>query len=566
MIRPARTPVLLYLLTQTALPAISASRAPVRGAHAMVVTTEPRASQVGVDIMRSGGNAVDAAVAVGFALAVTHPAAGNLGGGGFMMIRIAQTGEVAVVDYRETAPAAASRAMYQDENGNVIKDASTVGYRASGVPGTVAGLVLALQKFGTLSLARVMEPAIALARDGVHLSFYESESLRQSRRLLDRFPESRRVYLRDGNPYSEGDLFVQPDLAKTLGLIARNGEKEFYQGSIARIIAEDMSAHGGLVNFDDLRTYRPVLRKPLEGTYRSYRIISMPSPSSGGTVLLEMLNVLEGYPLSRYGAGSSRSLHLMAETMKRAFADRAEFLGDGDFVKRPTAGLISKRYAAQLRSTIDPYIAADASSIGHGNPAGYESEQTTHFSIVDKDGNAVANTYTLNGGFGSGVTIPGTGILMNNEMDDFASKPGVPNSYGLIQGEANAIAPGKRPLSAMTPTFVLRDDRLFMVVGSPGGPTIINTVLQTIVNVIDFGMTIQEAVDAPRIHHQWMPDRLLMERTGFADDVVQALRARGQRVEIRGTIGDCQSILIDPGTGVRLGAADPREDGKAIGY
>ncbi len=565
MVKLARLLGVLFILVG-AIPASPASKAPVRGAHAMVVTTEPHASQVGVDVLQMGGNAVDAAVAVGFALAVTHPAAGNLGGGGFMMIRLAKTGESIAVDYRETAPGGASRTMYQDESGNVIKDASTIGYRASGVPGTVAGLALALQRYGTMSLAQVMAPAITLASKGVLLSFYESESLRGDQRLLERFPETKRIFLRDGNPYSEGDLFVQPDLAGTLELIARKGPQEFYEGDVAHLIARDMAANGGLISLEDLKRYRAVVRKPLEGVYRGYRVVSMPSPSSGGTILIEMLNILEGYPLSRYGAGSSRTLHLLAETMKRAFADRAEFLGDGDFSRLPTLGLISKSYAEQIRATIDPYLATDAEKIVHGNPGAFESAQTTHFSIVDKDGNAVANTYTLNGGYGSGVTIRGAGFLMNNEMDDFAAKPGVPNAYGLIQGEANSIAPGKRPLSAMTPTFVLRDGKLFMVLGSPGGPTIINTVFQTIVNVIDFGMTIQEAVDAPRIHHQWMPDRLLMERTGFADDVVQALRARGHKVTVRGTIGDCQAIVIDPQTGVRLGAADPRLDGKAIGY
>jgi gamma-glutamyltranspeptidase/glutathione hydrolase len=567
MIRPAhRLLVILFFVLGAEGPATAASRAPVRGAAGMVVATEPRASQVGVDILKGGGNAVDAAVAVGFALAVTHPAAGNLGGGGFMLIRLATTGESVAVDYRETAPRGASHDMYQDAEGNIIKDASTVGYRASGVPGTVAGLALALKKYGTMTLGQVIAPALALARNGVRLSYFESESLRHNSEFLGRFPETRRIFLRDGNPYTQGELFVQPDLARTLELLARDGEQVFYEGSVAQLIAKDMAAHGGLITLDDLKGYRPVLRAPLEGTYRGYKIISMPSPSSGGTVLIEMLNILEGYPLSKYGAGSSRTLHLLAETMKRAFADRAGFLGDGDFVKLPTSGLVSKRYAATIRATIDPYLATESVRISHGNPATFESEQTTHFSIVDREGNAVSNTYTLNGGYGSGVTIPGAGFLMNNEMDDFASKPGVPNSYGLIQAEANAIAPGKRPLSAMTPTIVLRDGKLFMVLGSPGGPTIINTVLETLINVIDFGMTIQEAVDAPRIHHQWMPDKLVMERIGFANDVVQALQGRGHKIEARDSIGDCQAILIDPQTGIRLGAADPRGDGQACGY
>ncbi len=547
-------------------PLLPASRAPVRAAHGMVVSTESRASETGVEILKNGGNAVDAAVAVGFALAVTHPAAGNLGGGGFMLIRLAGSGEVVAIDYREMAPAAAHESMYQNADGEVTENASTVGYRASGVPGTVAGLTLALERYGTLPLSRVMAPAIRLAREGVELSYSESESLKSSSRLLGRFPESNRIYLRNGDPYKEGERFVQPDLARSLELISRNGAREFYEGSIASQIAKDMAANGGTITLGDLKAYKAIVRRPIEGEYRGYKVYSMPPPSSGGIALVEMLNILEGYPLAQYGPGSSRTLHLVAEAMKRAFADRAEYLGDADFVRVPASGLISKDYGRERRSTIDPFIASHASTLGHGNPAAFESAQTTHFSVVDEKGTAVANTYTLNGGYGSGVTIPGTGILMNNEMDDFSAKPGIPNAYGLIHGKANAIEPRKRPLSAMTPTIVVKEGNLFLVLGSPGGPTIINTVLQTLLNVVDFGMSIQEAVDAPRIHHQWMPDRLVLERIGFPDDVVQALRSRGHAVEVRGLIGDCQAIMIDPKTGTRLGASDPRMDGKAAGY
>jgi gamma-glutamyltranspeptidase / glutathione hydrolase len=554
------------LLLLFPLPGSAASRAPVRAAHGMVVATESRATEAGLEILKKGGNAVDAAVAVGFALAVTHPSAGNIGGGGFMLIRLAEEGDVRVVDYREMAPAAATETMYQNAAGEVAGGDSTVGYRASGVPGTVAGLALALKKYGTMPLSEVIAPAIRLAREGVELSYFESQSLKTSGRLLERFPESKRIYLRDGNPYEWGERFVQSDLAQTLELVAKDGAREFYEGTVARLIAKDMAANGGTITLEDLKNYKVIERRPIEGEYRGYKIYSMPPPSSGGIARVEMLNMLEPYPLARYGAGSSRTLHLVAEVMKRAFADRAEFLGDADFVRVPTRGLTSRSYAQERRSTIDPFIASDAASLGHGNPAPFESEQTTHFSVVDVSGNAVANTYTLNGGFGSGVTIPGTGILLNNEMDDFSSKPGSPNAYGLIHGKANAIAPRKRPLSAMTPTIVLKEGKLFMVLGSPGGPTIINTVLQTLLNVIDFRMSVQEAVDAPRIHHQWMPDRLVMERIGFSEDVIQALKARGHAVEVRGTIGDCQSIMIDPETGTRLGAADPRLDGKAAGY
>jgi gamma-glutamyltranspeptidase/glutathione hydrolase len=554
------------LVPLAVLPAAAASRAPVRGARGMVVSTEPRATGIGVDVLRKGGNAVDAAVAVGFALAVTHPAAGNLGGGGFMLLRMARSGETAVIDYREAAPGRASRTMYQDPDGNALPKDSLVGYRASGAPGTVAGLALALEKYGTLKLADAVAPALALARAGLELSYAESESMRHDARLLGRFPETRRIFLRDGDYYREGERFAQPELARSLEAIARFGPHAFYEGSIARLIAADMAEHGGLIALEDLKKYRPVVRKPIEGSYRGCTILSMPPPSSGGIGLVEMLNILEDYPLSLYGQGSSRSLHLIAEAMKRAFADRAEYLGDADFVRVPVSGLISKRYAAERRATIDPFLASDAAKLGHGQPAGYESEATTHFSVVDAEGNAVANTYTLNGGYGSGVTIPGTGILMNNEMDDFSARPGTPNKYGLIQGEANAIAPGKRPLSAMTPTIVLRDGKLFLVLGSPGGPTIINTVLQTLLNVIDYRLSVQEAVDAPRVHHQWMPDRLVMESAGFSADVLDALRARGHAIEFRRSIGDCHAIMIDPATGVRLGAADPRSDSRAIGY
>jgi gamma-glutamyltranspeptidase/glutathione hydrolase len=554
------------LVPLAVLPAAAASRAPVRGARGMVVSTEPRATGIGVDVLRKGGNAVDAAVAVGFALAVTHPAAGNLGGGGFMLLRMARSGETAVIDYREAAPGRASRTMYQDPDGNALPKDSLVGYRASGAPGTVAGLALALEKYGTLKLADAVAPALALARAGLELSYAESESMRHDARLLGRFPETRRIFLRDGDYYREGERFAQPELARSLEAIARFGPHAFYEGSIARLIAADMAEHGGLIALEDLKKYRPVVRKPIEGSYRGCTILSMPPPSSGGIGLVEMLNILEDYPLSLYGQGSSRSLHLIAEAMKRAFADRAEYLGDADFVRVPVSGLISKRYAAERRATIDPFLASDAAKLGHGQPAGYESEATTHFSVVDAEGNAVANTYTLNGGYGSGVTIPGTGILMNNEMDDFSARPGAPNKYGLIHGDANAIAPGKRPLSAMTPTIVLRDGKLFLVLGSPGGPTIINTVLQTLLNVIDYHLSVQEAVDAPRVHHQWMPDRLVMESAGFSADVLDALRARGHAIEFRRSIGDCHAIMIDPATGVRLGAADPRSDSRAIGY
>lgn len=557
--------VLAALLAHSVLP-FAASRTPVRGKHGMVVTTDEYATQVGLAILRKGGNAIDAAVAVGFALAVTHPSAGNIGGGGFMLIRRAATGETLAIDYREKAPQKARRDMYLDKNGNVVPDLSTVGYKAAGVPGTVAGLARALEKYGAMKLADVMQPSIDLAEKGFVVRHTLARSLQAGAKLLSQFPESDRIFLRNGKYFEEGDLLVQKDLAETLKAIARNGAKEFYEGRVADLLVADMKRQGGLITKEDLRAYQPAIRPALKGSYRGYEIYSMPPPSSGGIALLEMLNLLEAYPLSSYGHQSSRTLHLMIEAMRLAFRDRAEFLGDADFVKVPVAGLISKKYAAHLRPRIDPYLAADSRKMAPAQPTAYESPETTHYSIVDAEGNAVANTYTLNGSYGAGATVQGAGFLLNNEMDDFSAKVGTPNMFGLLQGEANAIAPGKRPLSAMTPTIVTKDKQLYLVIGSPGGPTIINTVLQVLVNVIDFNRTIQEAVDAPRIHHQWMPDKVRLERDGFSDDVVEALKARGHAVEWTEAMGDAHGIMIEPKTGVRLGGADPRRNGLALGH
>ncbi|MCI0622469.1 MAG: gamma-glutamyltransferase [Acidobacteria bacterium] len=543
----------------------AASKSPVHAKHGMVASAEKRASQIGIDMLKKGGNAVDAAVAVGFALAVTHPTAGNLGGGGFMMIRFAG-GETVCIDYRETAPAAAGREVYVDSSGQVVPKASTEGYRASGVPGTPAGLCLAQKKYGRLSLKEVMQPAIDLAEKGFPVSEHLSESLRKAADLLGLFPESRRVYLNEGKYFEPGEWLLQKDLASSLRAVRDQGAEAFYRGLVARRIASVYAEHGGWITQQDLASYEPRFRTPLRGSYRGYEVITMPPPSSGGTVLLEMLNGLEGYDLSSMGAGSSRTIHLVTEVMRRAFRDRAELMGDTDFVKVPVSQLISKSYALEIRKQIDP----DKASVSLSLPARVlpapEATETTHFSVVDKDGNAVANTYTLNGGYGAGVTLEGTGILMNNEMDDFTSKPGVPNAYGLIQGEANAIVPGKRPLSAMTPTFLTREGKLFLVIGSPGGPTIMNTVLQVILNLVDFGFTIQEAIDAPRFHHQWLPDELRLEQPGFSEDVTKALEARGHRLVFRSFMGDAEGILVEPKTGALLGASDPRGDGLTVGY
>jgi gamma-glutamyltranspeptidase/glutathione hydrolase len=551
--------------------AAAASRDPVRFRHGIVASTSQIASQVGVDVMKRGGNAVDAAIAVAFALAVTYPAAGNLGGGGFMMIRM-RNGKTVAIDYREMAPAAAHRNVYLDKDGNLIKGegSSTVGYRASGVPGTVAGMELALKRYGSgkLTWSQLLEPAHRLAAEGFPLGHNLARSLRGND-YLSEYPETRRIFLRNGNFYNDGEVFRQPELAATFARLQKFGPKEFYQGLTARLIAEDMKRHNGLITMDDMRAYVAKEREPLRGSYRGYEILSMPPPSSGGAVLLEILNILEGFDLAKYDWASSDRYHLTAEAMRRAFADRAEYMGDADFVKVPVAGLIDKAYADKLRKTIDPERASTSEEVSAGRPAGYESEETTHFTVVDAQGNAVANTYTLNGGFGSGVVAKGTGVFLNNEMDDFAAKPGTPNLYGLIQGERNAVAPRKRPLSAMTPTFVLRKDgSLWFTTGTPGGPTIINTVLQVITNVIDYNMNIQQAIDAPRIHHQWLPDQLVWEPYGLSGDTQRALTDRRHKLATRPRyMGDAQGIMIEEKTGVRLGATDPRgSDGLAVGY
>jgi gamma-glutamyltranspeptidase/glutathione hydrolase len=553
------------------LNATAASRDPVRARRGIVASTSAIASQVGIDVMKRGGNAVDAAIAVAFALAVTYPAAGNLGGGGFMMIRM-RNGKTVAIDYREMAPAAANRNVYLDKDGNLLKGegSSTVGYRASGVPGTVAGMELALKRYGSgkLTWTQLLEPARRLAAEGFPMGHILARSLRGND-YLSKYPETRRIFLRSGNFYNDGEVFRQPELAATFARLQRFGPKEFYQGLTARLIAEDMKRHNGLITMEDLRAYVAKEREPLRGSYRGYEILSMPPPSSGGAVLLEMLNILEGFDLAKHDWASSDRHHLTVEAMRRAFADRAEYMGDADFVKVPVAGLIDKDYADQLRKTIRPDRASTSEEVSAGRPTGYESDETTHFTVVDAQGNAVANTYTLNDSFGSGVVAKGTGILLNNEMDDFAAKPGTPNLYGLIQGERNAVAPRKRPLSAMTPTFVLRKDgSLWFTVGTPGGPTIINTVLQVITNVIDYNMNIQQAIDAPRIHHQWLPDEVVWEPYGLSGDTQLALSNRRHKLVARPRyMGDAQGIMIEEKTGVRLGATDPRRsDGLAVGY
>ncbi len=559
--------LLTILLTSAVSSLDAASRPPVRARHGMVVSTSPEATRVGLEILQAGGNAVDAAVAVGFALAVVHPQAGNIGGGGFMVIHGADSGEETTIDYSETAPAGAGRDMYLDENGEVVEGRSTIGHLAAGVPGSVAGMHLAWERYGKLPWARLVEPAVRLAEEGFEVSYVFSRSLQSREKLLSRFAETKRVFLKGGEFWQEGELFRQPELAWSLKLIAKDGPDAFYKGPIAAKIVESMQAGGGLITAEDLARYRVRERAPVRGTYRGYEIVSMGPPSSGGIILVEMLNMMERFPLGNLGVDSSESLHLKVEVMRRAFADRAQFLGDPDFSEIPGEGLVSKSYARDWVASIEPNWASLSRQVSHGDPLPYESPDTTHYSVVDAEGNAVATTTTINGSYGSGVTVEGAGFLLNNEMDDFSSKPGVPNAYGLIQGEANAVGPGKRPLSAMTPTLVFKDGKLYMVLGSPGGPTIINTVFQIILNVIDFGMDIQEAVDAPRIHHQWLPDYLIAEQDALVRDVEIALLRKGHRVETRQSIGDAHCILIDPETGIRLGAPDPRRgESLAAGY
>ena len=550
---------------------------PVEAPRAMVVSVHPLASRAGVQVMKSGGNAVDAAVAVGFVLAVVHPQAGNLGGGGFMLVRLAN-GKTHFVDYREKAPAAATANMYLDAKGNVIEDASIVGYKAIGVPGSVAGMVYAEKKYGKLALAQVMAPAIKLAEEGFALAPEEVMDFREDEHLAD-FPESRRIFQRDGNYYKPGDLFKQPELARTLKRIAANPD-DLYHGDMARELAASVQKGGGLITVDDLAHYEVKEREAVRGSYRGYEIISAPPPSSGGTALIEILNILEGYDLGKLGGRSANAVHLTLEAFRRAFFDRAEFMGDPDFSKIPVAQLIDKRYGAAWRESIDPAHATTSKGLSRpaifseleqyaaSHPparAAAEPNHTTHYSVVDPEGNAVAVTTTLNDAFGSRVVAGSLGFLLNDEMDDFASKQGVPNMFGLIQGPANSIGPGKRPLSAMTPTIVLKDGKLFLVLGSPGGPRIITTVANILMGVVDYGMNIQEAVNAPRFHHQWLPDVSYLEEA-FPAEIAGQLEGMGHRVEKKGIWSDGECIMIDPKRGDRLGASDPRHNGRALGF
>jgi gamma-glutamyltranspeptidase / glutathione hydrolase len=578
-IRMRGTQALLPCLVSTVLAVTLAAREPVRARHGMVVANEPIAADVGVSVLQKGGNAIDAAVAVGFAMAVTDPWAGNIGGGGYMLIRLGD-GRTTAIEFRERAPQSASRDMYLDANGNPTED-SLKGWRSSGVPGTVRGFELALSKYGRRPWAEVLEPAVTLAAKGFRISYALAKSLKGARNL-SRSPDSKRIFQKNGAYYDVGETLVQPELAQTLGRIARGGANDFYEGQTATRLANEMTKHGGLITLADLRSYRAVERTPLTGPYRNYTIITAPPSSSGGIALLEMMGILQGTDYEKDGAGSASAIHYAAEVMRRAYADRNTYVGDPDFVKVPIAGLLDPAYLARLRSTIHPALATPSDSVRPGRPVGSESMETTHYSVVDREGNAVSVTYTIAFRYGNGITVPGLGFLLNNEMGDFASKPGTPNVLGLVQGNANAIQPGKRPLSSMTPTIVLRDGQLFMTVGGQGGPQVSTAVMQVILNVIDFGMNIQDAVDFPRFHHQWLPDTLLVDQR-ISPDTVDLLASRGYKVK-RGSsvrwndpdveagpppmtsnvVAAVNAIVRDEG-GLH-GAADGRGDGKAVGY
>ena len=537
---------------------------PVVARNGMVVAQEKLATHVGIEILKQGGNAVDAAVAVGFALAVTHPQAGNIGGGGFMLVHIAALNETVAIDYRETAPAAMTRDVFLDDKGEADPKKSRDSALGVGIPGTVAGLALAHEKYGSgkFTLAQLIAPAIKFAREGFAVEDDLADSLPRAQPRLARWPASAKIFLKpDGAALGRGDRLVQGDLAASLEAIAAKGPREFYDGPLSEALVASLRQNGGIMTRDDLMNYHAIERPVVRGNYRGYDIASMPPPSSGGVHLIQILNILEGFALRDLGAGSAATLHLMIEAMKPAYADRAVYLGDPAFVDVPVAGLTSRRYAAELRQAIDPERARPAQTIRAGTPP-REGDNTTHFSVLDRDGNAVSNTYTLNFSYGVGLVVDGTGILLNNELDDFAAKPGAPNAYGLVGGDANAPGPGKRPLSSMSPTIVFRDGRVFMVTGTPGGSRIITTTLQVILNVIDHQMNIAEAVAAPRVHHQWMPDRVSAEQ-GLSPDTVRLLEAKGHKIAIGATSGSANSILVTP-EGL-TGAADPRQRGTLAG-
>jgi gamma-glutamyltranspeptidase/glutathione hydrolase len=533
---------------------------PVVAKQGMVAGPEKLAAEVGTRILKAGGNAVDAAVATGFALAVTYPRAGNLGGGGFMLIHLADENKQTLIDYRETAPAAATRDMYLNTDGEIDRMKEYFSHQSAGVPGTVAGMIYALENYGTMSLKKVLAPAIELASSGFNVSFALNFEINARAARLKQNPEALRLFFdKKGEPHAMGSRWKQPDLAWTLKQISRRGNAGFYEGAVARRIVAEMERGEGLITLDDLTNYRVVERAPVAGTFHDFTVVSTPPPSSGGIHIIQMLNILEGYDLKSMGHNSAAYIHHLVESMRRAYADRSAHLGDPDFASVPVSQLISKDYAAQQRQSIAPNQATPSSHIAPMQVLAGESTDTTHYTVVDKAGNVVANTYTLNFSFGSHIAVPGTGLLLNNEMADFAASPGKPNAYGLIEGETNAIAAGKRPLSSMSPTMVLKDGKPWLATGSPGGSVIITTVLQTLLNAMVFDMNIAAAAAGARVHHQWLPDKMRIEQ-GISPDTIRLLEGMGHTVEVgQRTLGRTQSIMLD--NGYLFGATDTRRPG-----
>ena len=541
------------------------SKDPVRGKNGMVVSASNLATQVGIEILKKGGNAIDAAVAVGFALAVTYPAAGNIGGGGFMVIHL-QDGTNKTIDFREKAPQSVNEFIFQDSVGNFLPDKSQEGVTSSGVPGSVAGLIYALEKYGTLNLKEVIQPAIDLAMNGFELEYHLAKSFEYALDYFNKYPSSKKIFSKEGKAYNEGDLFIQEDLGKTLQLIKEKGIDGFYKGRTAELIVKQINSEGGYITLKDLAYYTPIERVPLTTDYKGYEIVTMGPPSGGGVTLLQMLNILENYSFKKQEWGSSQYIHKLVMAMKYAFADRSKHIGDPDFYNVPIDWLLSKKYAKEIFNKIDS-TATSSSEILPGNNLGFiESEETTHYSVIDKFGNAVSTTTTINSSYGSGIVVDGAGFLLNNEMDDFSSKPGVPNQFGLIGSEANKIEPGKRMLSSMSPTIVLKDNKPFLIVGSPGGSTISTVVLQVIMNVLDFDMNIQQAIDMPRIHHQWLPDIINYEDFGLSLDVIQSLQNLGHIFGDIRILGRVEGIIFDSENQIFYGATDPRGYGAAVGY
>ncbi len=555
------------ILCQAQSPIFSAESVhhPIAAKNGIVATQHHEATKVGIEILKKGGNAVDAAVAVGFSLAVVLPRAGNLGGGGFMLIHEAKTKKTKALNYREMAPLQSSRDMYLNAEKNVDRKLLNFSYQSAGVPGTVAGLAQALKEHGTMSLAEVLAPAIKLAEEGFPVTHDLARVLEAYKDRLRSWPETEKIFYPSPTTYYKaGDILIQKDLAWSLKQIAAKGTDAFYKGEVGKRIAKDMKKNNGLVFIDDLKAYKVETMEAVKGTYRGYEVASMPPPSSGGVHVIQMLNILEEFPLGYLGHNSAETLHLMAESMKLAYADRSEHLGDPNFWEVPVEGLISKKYAAELRKGIDRLQTTPSTEINPSQPKDYESEETTHFTVVDKEGNVVSNTYTLNFSFGSGIVAKGTGIMLNNEMSDFSAKPGFANAYGLLGGEANAVQPLKRPLSSMTPTLVFKDGKIFLATGSPGGSRIITTVLQVIMNVIDHEMNVAEASHAPRIHHQWYPDVLYVEK-GVGIDTKTLLNAKKHQIEIRNAMGSTQTVMMKDG--LIYGASDPRRpDAMTIGF